>query len=281
MQNITAELQEQIASLPNATGVYYFMSRDKVPLYIGKSLDIRARIKSHWQDAKTNPRKMRLWQQTASISYEFTAGGYTALFLEAQEIKKYTPLYNRQLRQQRNFCSIKLSEGKRPIQFVRHVELNRLTEHYGLFKSQLEAKHFLERLCETTNACKYFCGLSNTRPCFQAQLKRCQNNCDKTISAKQQQINLINALSTIRLKQWPYPGIVAIKEHCPSQLLTQYILIYQWCFLGIVESLDKITDYKSTTKSLDRDYYRLTTQLLLQQTKLELTTIPINEVNDS
>ena len=43
-----AHLRAQVAAAPRAPGVYFFYAEgDSIPLYIGKSIDIRSRLLSH------------------------------------------------------------------------------------------------------------------------------------------------------------------------------------------------------------------------------------------
>ena len=70
------ELISQVASLPNAPGVYLFYSSHdaKIPLYIGKSIKINDRVRSHIYEAKNNAREYRLMSQVKVVKFNETAG---------------------------------------------------------------------------------------------------------------------------------------------------------------------------------------------------------------
>lgn len=73
-------LRAQIDTSPSVPGVYTFHgSNGSYPLYIGKSINIRARLLSHLRTT----RQARLLKQTDRISYIRTAGEISALLLEA------------------------------------------------------------------------------------------------------------------------------------------------------------------------------------------------------
>ena len=91
-------LRAAIEDAPTGAGVYVFHGETgDLPLYIGKSVNIRARLLSHLRNAD----EARLLRQTQRISYTRTAGEIGALLLEAQMIKQQHPLFNQKLRRNR------------------------------------------------------------------------------------------------------------------------------------------------------------------------------------
>jgi len=93
-----------IAQLPSVPGVYIFRGEAALPLYIGKSIDIRARVLSHIRGEE----KSRLIAQARSLDYIETAGDIGAQLLESQLIKEHKPLYNIRLRRVKKLYSIRL-----------------------------------------------------------------------------------------------------------------------------------------------------------------------------
>ena len=92
---------ETLDELPTYSGVYRFFSSDDTLLYVGKSIDIRARIQSHFQEGRKPGRHQRIMSQVARIETQATAGEMGALLVENAAIKAETPLYNRRQRQVR------------------------------------------------------------------------------------------------------------------------------------------------------------------------------------
>lgn len=77
-----------IHDLPEAPGVYLFYGENDLPLYIGKSVNIRNRVLAHFgADHKSN-KEMSLAQQLRRIDWIETAGELGALLLEARLIKE-------------------------------------------------------------------------------------------------------------------------------------------------------------------------------------------------
>ena len=93
-------LGELVCDLPRAPGVYVFHGDGKLPLYIGKSVDIRSRVQSHLR----NPDEARMMAQTRRIEAIETAGEIGALLLESHLIKTQSPLFNQRLRRIKKLC---------------------------------------------------------------------------------------------------------------------------------------------------------------------------------
>ena len=76
-------LRACLAPLPKGPGVYVFHGQsESLPLYIGKSVNIRSRVMAHFR-AQDEAKMLR---QTRRISFIETAGELGALLLEAQLI---------------------------------------------------------------------------------------------------------------------------------------------------------------------------------------------------
>ncbi|SQI36926.1 Excinuclease cho [Serratia plymuthica] len=92
-------LRTSLEVLPKSPGVYLFHGlSDSMPLYIGKSVNIRSRVMAHFRTQD----EARLLRQTQRISFHETAGELGALLLEAQLIKQQQPLFN-------NACAVRSS----------------------------------------------------------------------------------------------------------------------------------------------------------------------------
>ena len=71
-----------VASLPQCPGVYRFLTADNQVLYIGKSINLRARVRSHLSGSGDASRRQRLLHATERIDCRPTAGEAGALLLE-------------------------------------------------------------------------------------------------------------------------------------------------------------------------------------------------------
>lgn len=75
-----------VDAVPQAPGVYLFYGENDLPLYIGKAVNLRARVQSHFAADHGSGRAMRLARETTRIEWIETAGELGALLLEARLI---------------------------------------------------------------------------------------------------------------------------------------------------------------------------------------------------
>ena len=85
-------------SIPEAPGVYCFYGLNPLPLYIGKSINLRERVAAHFSSDYRSANDLRLSAEITRIEIEETAGELGALLRESQLIKTLLPAYNQRLR---------------------------------------------------------------------------------------------------------------------------------------------------------------------------------------
>lgn len=86
---------EQLEGLPYCPGVYYFKNKEGKIIYVGKAINLRYRVRSHFSNNAANKRKQDFIRDIFSIDFKTCATELHALVLEAIEIKKIWPIYNR------------------------------------------------------------------------------------------------------------------------------------------------------------------------------------------
>ncbi|MFM7008657.1 MAG: endonuclease, partial [Betaproteobacteria bacterium] len=170
-------LREYLVRLPQSPGVYIFHGMsESLPLYIGKSVNIRTRVMSHFRTLD----EARMLRQTQRITHIETAGEIGALLLEAQLIKQQQPLFNQKLRRTRQMCSIRLEDSTPEVVYSKNVDFARTPDLYGLFASRHAALGALRDLADEAQLCFGLLGLEkapDNRPCFRHMLKRCAGAC--------------------------------------------------------------------------------------------------------
>lgn len=84
--------------LPEKPGVYYFYNAAKKVVYVGKAVNLKKRVASHFSGHKITPQRQHFLRDINSISFEVCATELMALLLECTEIKKLWPVYNKALK---------------------------------------------------------------------------------------------------------------------------------------------------------------------------------------
>ena len=99
--------------VPESPGVYLFYGENDLPIYIGKSVNLRARVLAHFAGDLRIAKDMRIVQQVKRIDWKETAGELGALLEEARLVKELLPTMNRQLRRTSDLCAFRWEPGRR------------------------------------------------------------------------------------------------------------------------------------------------------------------------
>lgn len=249
-------LRGEIDALPRAPGVYTFHGPegDVLPLYIGKSVDIRGRVMDHLR----TPEESMLLRQSRRISHVRTAGDIGAQLLEAQLIKAQLPLYNRKLRRTTRQFSLQLHRGA--VTVVNSAELDpaRALMVYGLYSSPRSAMSALRRIADTHQLCYTLLGIERGvagRPCFRAMLKQCAGACHGAEPLGDHEQRLRDALEDRQVSAWPWRGAVALEERGAD--MRQYHVVLDWQYLGSADTLTAARRIRGSVGQFDRDAYRI------------------------
>ena len=248
-------LREEVARAPASPGVYIFHGeREDPPLYIGKSVNIRARLLAHLRNAA----EARLLAQTRRIRHLRTAGELGALLLEAQLIKQKQPLFNRRLRRNRQLCSWRLVDARPEIVDARQVDFAREAGLFGLFSSRRAALDALRDLADQHRLCWGALGLERLAPgraCFRASIGRCAGVCRGADTAPAHHARLLAALEAMRLRCWPHPGAIGLVERDAD--LQQIHVVRNWCYLGSVATPEEARALSTVATGFDADGYKI------------------------
>ena len=171
--------------LPHAPGVYLFKARDGSVLYVGKSKDIRTRVKSYFYgDARKKIED--LLGEVATVEGLRCEGELEALVLEARLIGYHEPKYNRRGKTWRRSAYLKLDPSEafprlkvvytsKPADGCLYLGPFGTSARARLAKEALEEVVPIRRCTQTMRAATRFA------PCALADMGRCPAPCDGRI----------------------------------------------------------------------------------------------------
>ncbi len=90
--------KEEFENLPTCPGIYYFRDKTGKVIYVGKAINIKRRVSSHFTGHNPNPQRQNFLKNIYGISYEVCATELMAFLLECSEIRRLWPTYNRALK---------------------------------------------------------------------------------------------------------------------------------------------------------------------------------------
>lgn len=86
--------KSEFAALPEKPGVYYLLNDKGKPIYIGKAMNLKKRVKQHFTTNTDSKRNQAFMKEIFHVSFELTGTELIAFLLEDAEIRKYWPAYN-------------------------------------------------------------------------------------------------------------------------------------------------------------------------------------------
>jgi excinuclease Cho len=266
---------ETLAALPRSCGVYIFRGEGTLPLYIGKSVDIRSRVLAHLRA----PDEAAMVAQSRRVDCITTAGEIGALLLEARLIKQLSPLFNIRLRRLRQLCSIQLVDKDAQLQprivSGKDVAVGETPGLFGLFSSVHAAQSKLRELADPHRLCLGLLGLEKIGPrgCFGLQVKTCLGACVGREDRHAHDARLRSALEDLQVHAWPYAGAVDLVEH--SGDWQQRHRIHNWRHLGSWCSRSQHFE-PHAQQGFDLDTYKILVKPVMMQTA-RLEPVPLEQ----
>ena len=168
-------------NLPKKPGVYIMRDASDTIIYIGKAKNLSNRVKSYFREKLDRPKTQILMSHFDSLEYIITNSEKEALILEATLIKKHRPRYNIQLKDDKRYPYVKITDEKFPrLVITRNVTKNGV--YFGPFTDVGSVKQtvkFLKSLFKI-RTCRNMDG-----PCLNSQIDLCYAPCDGRITREE------------------------------------------------------------------------------------------------
>lgn len=256
--------------IPEGPGVYLFYGDNDVPLYVGKSISLRTRVMGHFSGDHRINKDMRIAAEVKRIDWIETAGELGALIEEARLVKTLSPVHNRRLRRAGELCAWHWPAGQPAaapqLVSARDLAGGEFRDLYGLFRSRRTAIETLREIATGHELCHVLLGLEKSAgPCFARQIKRCRGACIGVESAEAHALRLTAALVKLRMRAWPFPGRIGVRETAASGERSELHVLDQWCHLGTVRNETELHDLQDNAGRplFDLDTYKILSRFLL------------------
>ncbi|WP_273274665.1 exonuclease domain-containing protein [Maribacter polysiphoniae] len=183
--------------LPNAPGIYYFKNAKGKIIYIGKAINIKKRVLSHFYDKAT--KEIQMCTETADIDHELAGSDLVALLMESAAIKHHYPDYNRSQKRNIQRYGIFTYEDRNGILHLAFNKIKLAPNPIAIFYNTTDCRLYLEELCKTFSLCAKFCHLQeNVDTCSHYRIKKCDGICSGEESVKDYNSKVEEAITYAR-----------------------------------------------------------------------------------
>jgi DNA polymerase-3 subunit epsilon len=276
-----------IDSLPDSPGVYIFENTSGATLYVGKSINIKSRVLSHFSDDVRSAKELTLSQEVAHIRTVPTTGELGALLKESQLIKSLVPIYNRVLRRKTELVLAIQGQNDQGFSIVRTARYGQaqiesrissieprdrgkletrgsklgpvaMESVVAIFRSQREAKESLTKMAKEFKLCQKLLGLqSGSGACFNYHLGVCLGACLGKENPLAYNLRFSQAFEQMRLQRWPFAGPIMVTETQAATSQTSRYIIDQWCVVACLEQHDQAVEMVQLDNVFDLDQYKI------------------------
>lgn len=243
---------EALKKLENKPGIYIFKDLEQNPLYVGKSVNVRNRVLSHFTQADKISKELKINMHTHHVDVQYTDSELEALLLESKLVKELSPIHNRQLRRSRSLFLLKAHTNDAGYMVLRlepgtFDQNAKLHDIYGVFASKKRAMQAIEYYRSEYSLCPKLCGLEHMKgACFLSQLRKCNGACVGAEEAEIYNLRVKLALIDKQFVDWPYSGKILFKASALSNLLLD-----NWRVIGKMDSEDNLDESLSTEFNVD------------------------------
>lgn len=261
--NISVDILD---NLPENPGVYIFYGENESILYIGKSINLRDRVLSHFSNDHLSLTDMKISQQVTSIETIETAGELGALLLESTLIKKHQPLFNRMLRESRKMPILlrKInSDGFNTVEIkeLDTIEVEELDKILGVFRTQKQTKEFLYKVAKEFNLCPKLLGLEKGKGiCFYYHLNECFGACGGKELNLKYNLRFEEGFYSKKIRAWNFNSPILIRERGD---LEEAHVVDKWCYLGSIKNESESTEDLSREYRFDYDTYKILNRFIM------------------
>ncbi len=174
------KLKEKVRQLPDEPGVYLMKNGRGRIVYVGKAKRLSGRVRSYFRKGEAlDVKTQKLVSSIRDVDYIVTRNELEALVLECNLIKEYRPKYNIQLKDDKRYPYIKLTNERFPrLLLVRSVQKDG-AEYFGPY-TDVKAVRRILRLMKTVFTLRDCAGgrfVERERECLNFQIDRCPGPC--------------------------------------------------------------------------------------------------------
>ena len=202
------QIKNKVKIIPKDPGVYFFKNNKKDIIYIGKAKNIQNRVRSYFQNNKyQSPKNISMIKRINDIEWIVVRNEVEALLTEANLIKKHQPFYNVNLKDDKSFPFIRITNEPYPRVFITREIIKDGSKYFGPYTDVIYLRRTLKaiRRIFPVRSCDYFIDqkVINEKKinlCLDYHIKKCEGPCEGLVSSQQYNEMIGNIVSFLHGK---------------------------------------------------------------------------------
>lgn len=182
-------LESKLEHLPDSPGVYQFKNNKGKTIYVGKAKNLKYRVKSYFQNAMTSLKTAVLIKKIFDLELIITDSEIEALVLENNLIKEFKPRYNINLKDDKSFPYIKVTNEIFPRIFPTRRFIRDGSKYFGPYTNVRDMKSALRMINQIfkIRSCKLNIDQNSIdkkkfKICLDYHIKKCDGPCEGLVS---------------------------------------------------------------------------------------------------
>ncbi|OUV05565.1 MAG: excinuclease ABC subunit C [bacterium TMED80] len=255
---------ELLKNLPTFPGVYTFKDKDEKIIYIGKAKNLKNRIRSYFQNSKTQSSKtISMMKNADSFEWIIVKNEVEALLTEANLIKKHRPKYNILMKDDKTYPYIQITKEPYPqVLLTRKIKKDG-SKYFGPYTDSKRLRTILKVIHKVfpIRSCSYFIDdkiieQKKISICLDYHIKRCQGPCEGLVSEKEYNEMIMHVISFMKGSTKEIEYYVEQKmNHASKNLLYEEAALFR----DQLRTVQNFSSKKSYTNSVfdERDIFAL------------------------
>jgi len=193
----TVPYRPRPGEIPTDPGVYRFRDADRRVLYVGKAMNLRARLSNYFAPLHTlHERTRRMVTTAASVEWTVVGNDIEALQLEYTWIKEFDPPFNVKYRDDKSYPYLAVTlADEAPRAIVTRRRGIPGARYFGPYPKVWAVNETLDLLLKLfpIRTCKdsdYKRAIQTGKPCFAGQIGRCFGPCSGRVTVAEHRANV-------------------------------------------------------------------------------------------
>ncbi len=192
----------EFEALPEKPGVYYFYDEQGKLIYVGKAINLKKRVLSHFSGNNTSAKRQNFLREIFHLGFEVVATELQALILESTEIKKHWPKHNKSQKSLEFNYAIYDYEDQKGYLRLAIDRVRRNITPLNTYPKLADAFNHLQKLVLEFNLCPKLCMINSYKePCAALLAGCCIGACEFNEEAESYNARVYLAMNELGKKE--------------------------------------------------------------------------------